>query len=133
MRAPDSEALHAQPKRSDIKAPKQLLFITRCRLRFHVEKRPESFRHLRQHLGLHLSRDLIADRHPDFAHRLGARSLHDLFGDDGEVFRTDFNGDFQRIDPYPSRRGCGRITSESIAHLKRSICEVSQIPMSPMR
>src|SRR5208337_5084664 len=45
-------------------------------------------------MGLHLSRDLIADRHPDLAHRLGSCSFHDLFGNDGEVFRIDFNGDF---------------------------------------
>jgi len=45
-------------------------------------------------MSLHLSRDLIADRHPDFAHRLGACSFHDLFGNDGEVFGIDFNGDF---------------------------------------
>jgi hypothetical protein len=35
-----------------------------------------------------LCHDLIADRYPDFAHRLGACSFHELFCNDGEVFGT---------------------------------------------
>ena len=69
-------------------------FLARCRLQVHVEKRPERLRDLRQHLRLHLRRDLFADRHPDLAHRLGASGLQDLLGHDSEVFGTDLNGDF---------------------------------------
>jgi len=63
-------------------------------MRLHVEKRSERLWYLRQHMSLPLSHDLIADRYPDFTHRLGARSFHDLFGNDGEVFGIDFNGNF---------------------------------------
>jgi hypothetical protein len=62
--------------------------------RLRLEKRSEGIWHLRQHLGMNLPSDPIADRHPNSADRFGSRRLHYLFRNGGKVFGRHFNCDF---------------------------------------